>query len=400
MNSGPTNARVMDIVELPSVGSCVSSVAVISPDEQRRRAAATAMGECRNSQIREFSSYSSGPGEAPWTLNRDFDAVIVDLDSDPERALDLVKRICTNGLATVMVYSAKSDPGLMLKCMRAGAREFFTLPFKPGAIVEALARASTLRSAERLPKKADGKLLVFLTAKGGSGVTTLASNFAVSLAQESRQKTLLIDLGLPLGGVALNLGITAEHSTVDALQNVERLDADFFSSLLERHSSGLSVLAAPSEMASMQLSDKAINKLLQVARKGFDYVVVDAGSKLDLQHTHLFDKSATIFLVMQVGLAELRNSNRLISMLSAAGGPKVEIVINRYAPQSQEIAEEHITKALTRPAKWKIPNDYAAVRRMESTATPLMQEASEISRAIQEMARSVCGYPAAPEQKS
>jgi Flp pilus assembly CpaE family ATPase len=103
---------------------------------------------------------------------------------------------------------------------------------------------------------------------------------------------------------------------------------------------------------------------------------------------------------MQVGLAELRNSNRLISMLSAAGGPKVEIVINRYAPQSQEIAEEHITKALTRPAKWKIPNDYAAVRRMESTATPLVQEASEISRAIQEMARSVCGHPAAPEQKS
>ena len=34
-------------------------------------------------------------------------------------------------------------------------------------------------------KKTAGKLLVFASAKGGSGVTTVASNFAVSLAQES-----------------------------------------------------------------------------------------------------------------------------------------------------------------------------------------------------------------------
>jgi hypothetical protein len=74
-------------------------------------------------------------------------------------------------------------------------------------------------------------------------------------------------------------------------------------------------------------------------------------------------------------------------------------VINRYDPQSLEIAEEHITKALTRPAEWKIPNDYAAVRRMQSTATPLMQEASEISRAIRQMARSVCSPPADQAQK-
>jgi pilus assembly protein CpaE len=399
MNSGPTKARVRDIVEPLSVAAGVFSVAVISPDKQRREAATRALGECPNTQIQEFDSCRCDPNEEPCKLNRDFDAIIIDLDSDPECALNLVKCVHANGLATVMVYSAKSDPDLMLKCMRAGAREFLTLPFKPGAMVEALARASSLRSADRLAKKTDGKLLVFLTAKGGSGVTTLACNFAVSLAQESRQKTLLIDLGLPLGGVALNLGIKTEHSIVDALQDLERLDADFLSRMLEKHGSGLSVLAAPSEMAPEQVSDEAIDKLLEVARQEFSYVVVDGGSKLDLQHTHLFDKSATIYLVVQVGLAELRNSNRLISMLSAPGGPKLEIVINRYDPQSQEIAEEHITEALTRPAEWKIPNDYAAVRLMQNTATPLIQDDSEISRAIRQMARSVCVPSAAPAQK-
>jgi pilus assembly protein CpaE len=386
-----TEARVMDIVDSPFSGAGAFSVAVISPDKQRLNAATSALRECKSGPIQEFTSYPPDYNDLPRTLNRDFDVVIVDLDSDPEHALNLVKSICINGLATVMVYSAKADPDLLLRSMRAGAREFLTLPFDPGIMAEALVRASAFRTAVRPPKKDEGRLLVFLSAKGGSGVTTLACNFAVSLAQESGRKTLLIDLNLPLGGAAINLGIKAERSIANALENPRLLDSRFLFTLLARHSSGLSVLAAPSELAAVQVSDDAIDRLLDVARQEFDYVVVDAGSRLDLQSTHLFDKSATIYVVTQVGLAELRNSNRLISKLSTAGSPKLEIVINRYDPRCLEIAEEYITKALTRAAEWKIPNDYAAVRRMQNTATSLMQDDSEISRAIRQMTRSVSG---------
>jgi len=86
-------------------------------------------------------------------------------------------------------------------------------------------------------------------------------------------------------------------------------------------------------------------------------------------------------------------------MLSTGNRPKFEIVINRYDPRSREIDEEYITKALTKPAEWKIPNNYAAVRRMQNTATSLMQNDLEISRAIREMSRSVCGQPSIPKKK-
>jgi pilus assembly protein CpaE len=375
------------------------SVAVISPDEKRRNAAMSALGECQTGTIREFTSYPPGLDNVQRMLGHDFDVVIVDLDSNPTSALDLVEAVCTNGLATAMAYSAQANPDLLLRCMRAGSREFLLMPFAPGAMAEALVRASALRSAVRPPKKAGGGLHVFLSAKGGSGVTTLACNFAVSLAQESKQKTLLIDLNLPLGDVAIDLGVKAQYSTVNALQNSSRLDSNFLSTLLAEHSSGLSVLAAPSELATTQVSDDAIDKLLQVACQEFDYVVVDAGSKLDLQHTYLFEESTTIYLVTQIGIPELRNSNRLISKLSADNRPKLEIVINRYDPRSREIDEEYVTKALTKPPEWKIPNNYAAVRRMQNTATSLMQDDSQISRAIRKMARSVIGQPAIPEKK-
>jgi Flp pilus assembly CpaE family ATPase len=127
--------------------------------------------------------------------------------------------------------------------------------------------------------------------------------------------------------------------------------------------------------------------------------VVDAGSRLELQHTRLFDDSAYIYLVTQIGVPELRNSNRLIARLSAAGGPKFTIVINRYDSRIHEIAEEDIQKALTKPAEWKIPNNYAAVRRMQNTAVPLTEEDTEIARAIRQMSRSMCGQPALQEKK-
>ena len=99
-----------------------------------------------------------------------------------------------------MVYSAQVYPEMLVRCMRAGAREFLTQPITPATIAEAMVRASVRRPAVRVDqKKAGGKVLIFVGAKGGSGVTTVASNFAVSLAQESDKSTILIDLNLPSG---------------------------------------------------------------------------------------------------------------------------------------------------------------------------------------------------------
>jgi pilus assembly protein CpaE len=382
------------------VSSDAMSIAVISPDELRRSAATSTLGECQNGTIREFITYPPALNDVSRVLGHDFDVVLIDLDSDPNYALDLVKNICANGLATAMVFSAQADPDLLVRCMRAGAREYLMLPFEPGEMDEALRRVLGLRSATRPEKSAGGKMFVFLSAKGGSGVTTLACNFAVSLAHESSRKTLLIDLNMPLGDAAINLGIKAQYSVVNALENASRLDVHFLSGLLAEHESGLFVLAASSELAPVQMPEDAIDRLLSVARQKFDYVVVDAGSRLDLQHSDLFEESATLYLVTQIGVPELRNSNRLISNFSREGSPKIEIIINRFDPHNLAIDEEHITKALTRPATWKIPNNYAAVRKMQRTATPLTEEDSQISRAIKRMTRSVCGKHPTEQKRS
>ncbi len=381
-----------------ALGANALSVMVIGPDERRRDAVAGALAGSLCGVARQLPFYPE-LDQIPRMIELNHDVVIVDLDNNPEYALEVVENLCAGSQATVMVFSASCDSEMMIRCMRAGAREFLTLPITQNAMGEAMVRASVRRPTVRSAKKADGRLCVFWGAKGGSGVTTIATNFAISAAREAEQSVLLIDLDLPLGDAVLNLGLSPQYSTADALQNFNRLDANFLSRLTVKHSSGVSVLAAPGKLVPVQSSTEAIDRLVQVARQEFDCVVVDSGSRFDLLGTALFEASAVVYLVSQVGISELRNSNRLISEMFTSNLPRLEIILNRFSASSLGVDEEHITRALTRKAQWRVPEDTATARKMQATATPLALSESAIARAIRQMARVACGLTAEPEKK-
>jgi len=385
-HSSPHLVTNSEMVAAPAL-----SIALIGPNDARRAEAVLALDGCAGSEICEFCSYPTELDAACRMLEETYDVIIIDLDSDPEYALDLVESIASKGVATAMVYSSSADPEILVRCMRAGSREFLTIPFSPGVMAEALVRAAARRPVARIEAKAPGRMLTFMGAKGGAGATMLACNFAVALAQDKSQKTLLIDLDLPLGDAALNLGIVAEYSTIEALQAGDRLDSRFLDQLLVAHSSGLSVLAAPGRFVQYQASDESIERLISVARSQFDNVVIDVGAKLDLMGTAAYHDATAVYLVTQASIPELRNSNRLVSQFFSGDTPKLEIVINRYEARTLGLSEEHIAKALTRPVQWKIPNDFAAVRKMQIDATPLVLEDSPITRQIRKMASTVIG---------
>jgi pilus assembly protein CpaE len=381
-----------------SIGTNVLSVVVVGPDERRRDAVAGALAGSLSGLTRQLPFYPE-IDQIPRIIELNHDVVIVDLDSNPEFALEIVENLCAGSQATVMVYSSYSDSELMIRCMRAGAREFLTLPITQSAMAEAMVRASVRRPVVRSAKKADGRLCVFWGAKGGSGVTTIATNFAISAAREAEQSVLLIDLDLPLGDAVLGLGLNPQYSTADALQNFNRLDSNFLSKLTVKHSSGISVLAAPGKVIPFQSTTEAVDRLIHVARQEFECVVVDSGSRFDLRGTALFEPSATVYLVSQVGISELRNSNRLVSEMFTANLHKVEIILNRFTASSLGVDEEHITRALTRKAQWRVPEDNVATRKMQTTATPLAMSDSALARSIKQMARVACGLTAEPEKK-
>jgi pilus assembly protein CpaE len=369
------------------------SVAVISPNRQRRLSALSCFAQSGNARMREFSEYPSSLSEIPHLLDLRFDVILIDLDENSKFALELVETLCVARTAIVMVFSSIANPDLMLRSMRAGAREFFTLPFDQRATAKAMLWVAAHRQPAPAALKADGRLLIFFGSKGGVGVTTIASNFALALAEQSESSTLLIDLNLHLGDAAVNLGMKSTYSTVDALENYTTLDAFLLSRFLVHHPSGLSLLAAPAELPSMKATTVAIGSLLAVARQHFHYVVVDVGKKIDLKQMHLFEESATAYLVTQVGIPELRNANRLIGQFGSDHSPQLEIIVNRYQSRFLGLTDQHLAKALTRQIQWKVPNDYPAVRKMQSHGTPIIHQNSAIGPMIRKMAAIACNKP-------
>jgi pilus assembly protein CpaE len=367
------------------------AVGILGPDGQRLKTVASALSEHRGVRVTEFTSYPPKLDDLPAKLARTYDVLMVDVDSDTEYAFGIVEHLCASGRNYVMAYSEQADMKLAVRFMRAGAREFFTLPIDATELATALKTASTHRSTPTPEEKSGGKVFVFLGSKGGCGVTTLAANFALALAQESDRQTLLIDLGLPLGDAAINLGMVNEYSVDAALQHPERLDAKMLETLAAKHSSGLAVLGSSNEFPEGTPTKEAVDKLVAVARQGYDFVVVDAGSRLDLLQSTLFGELSTIFLVTQVGISEMRTANLMMKKYFTTSSDNVQIVLNRYKTSDLLFDEKTINDALTRPAEWKIPDDYAAARRRRETAEPMVLIDSAIAQSIRQMARTAGG---------
>jgi len=391
--TNPTTATAPE-----TIGTQMLSVALLGPTENRRKPIAAALTALHGSTVKEYPQYPE-IDDVPKLLEQGHDVIIIELDQDPEYALELVESICSSSGVTVMVYSEQVNQDMLVRCMRAGAREFLPQPVTASSIAEAMVRASVRRPAVKAAKKAAGKLLLFAGAKGGSGVTTVATNFSVALAQESRKNTVLIDLNLPLGNAALDIGLNPEYTTANALQNYDRLDANYLSTLLTKHSSGLFVLAAPDKYSSVQATNESVERLLAIARQEFEYVVVDVGSRFDSMTRSLLEAASVVYLVLQVSISELRNANRLITDLFRSRNVKLEIVLNRFTPRALGIDDASITKALTVAPSWKLPSDYPAARTAQNTASPLVMQDSAIAKVIRQMSRELAGVAETAEKK-
>jgi pilus assembly protein CpaE len=372
-------------------------IVLIVPDEGRRRTLAAALAGAQAIVVREFTDYPNIEAISQLVDGK-CDVVVVETDANADRALELVENICSAyPTVTVMIYTSRHDTNLLVRCMRAGAREVLTDPIQQNAITFALARASARPMEVRRVQKVPGKSLVFVGSKGGAGVTTVAANFAVHLARESGCRVAFVDMDLYLGDAALNLGIKPKFTMMDALQNEQRLDIHFLETLLFEHESSLMVLAAPEAHTSTASYGDTAGKVLRILKSAFDYVVVDGGAACGPMQDVLLAEAKTIYLVTEVSIPALRSCHLLIPHLlipHLTGDDLVrnlEVVLNRYDTRQAEIDECSIAKALTVPPTWKVPNDHNAVRHAQNNGSVLASEDTAVSRSLRDMARAACG---------
>ena len=148
--------------------------------------------------------------------------------------------------------------------------------------------------------------MAFFSAKGGSGATTVATNTAIQVHRMTGKRTVLVDLDLELGEIALFLGVEPRFSFVDLSRNFHRMDSNLLASFIECHESGIHVLSAPyqPERADVVTADQT-KQILQFLKQHYQYVVVDLSNSFTVRTVATFEKADEIYLVANVDLAAI-----------------------------------------------------------------------------------------------
>src|SRR6188768_2777016 len=107
----------------------------------------------------------------------------VALDSNPDKALDLVAQLAkTAPNCAILVTSTSADGNLILRAMRAGAKEFLTQPLKTEDLSHALQRVARQRAGAAGTTHRGCTIIAVAGATGGVGTTSVAVNLGCSLA--------------------------------------------------------------------------------------------------------------------------------------------------------------------------------------------------------------------------
>jgi pilus assembly protein CpaE len=354
---------------------------VISTDAGFRDALSRALASSRQAigVAAEITEPFTAIGDEQLRRLRDAKPVIVfvDLEADPALGIRLVEFLAdaTPDLLFVAAGEAPS-PELLMRVMQAGISEYLTKPLAAEALAGALERMERKLGGAAGVVQEPGKLLVFFSAKGGSGTTAVATNLAIHLHQLTQKRTLLADLDLELGEIALFLGVQPRFNFVDLVHNFHRLDAELLASYIERHDSGVHLLSAPFHPEKVEaVSGEQIRQILKFLKQNYDYVVVDTPRSFSPAAMAAFEQADAIYIVTAVDLPSLRNIKRSLPLLERITGgqlkERVRLVVNRYH-RDNVISVDEVHRTLGLEVHWKLSNDYEAVIHSINAGEPLM----------------------------
>jgi pilus assembly protein CpaE len=302
-------------------------------------------------------------------------AVVINLNHMGEPALKLVQRIVNECSSTAVICASRdSSPDLILRSMRAGARDFIRLPINDDELTTVVERTAefTAEHADDEPKKR-GRVIAVFSSKGGCGTTLIATN----LAMTQKNPTVLVDLNLQSGDLELLLGLKPKFSLADVVENRDRLDDALLASYITPHSKNLSLLAAPVKAESAEdIEPKHIYEVMELLRQRYDNVIIDTPHNFDSVTISALDHADQILVVLTLEIHAIRSTRRALEIFDRLGysRKKVKLVVNRWS-KNIELDQKQVEDFLGERVIAFIQSDYRAAVNSINLGQPLIASA-------------------------
>ncbi len=255
---------------------------------------------------------------------------------------DLVHRIRSDSRTAgtrILLMSQSVKPEDILAGLRAGANEYIL--WRPEAGDELLERVRALLPGTAplrpppAPAPPAGKIVCFLSAKGGTGTSSVCANMAQLLVEQVSPRTVaVVDLVLPVGSIGQIVGVSAPMTVVDLAQLPPRVvtPAQVRQKLIPVPDWNFYLLpgAPDPETAQMLVADR-LEGLITTISQAYDYVLIDFGRALSRISLPIIRKSARIVMVLSSELSAVSLTETTLKYFEQQGirRNRVYPVLNR-----------------------------------------------------------------------
>jgi len=259
----------------------------------------------------------------------------------------------------VILLRRRLDVGLLGQALRSGVREVITSD-------DLTALADAVRRSREVSQKMaghgadavqEGKVVTVFSAKGGVGKTTFSTNLSSYLASTGA-KVLVVDLDLAFGDVGISLQMLPQNSIVDLVGMAGHLDEQGLESVVTRHESGLDAACAPAEPSDAdRIPGSIISELLRVAKRSYDFVVVDTPPAFTEHVLAAFDNSDLLVLIATLDIPAVKNLRLTLDTLDLLGSPREDrvVVLNR-SDAKVGLKTEDVVTAIRQEIAVLVPN--------------------------------------------
>ena len=391
-----------ELAQLKSVSAGVECIAFVA-DNQTHGVVASVLDEVYNdaqvrdggtAQVIEYLSENPPPG-----------VLIVDISEAASPLTAIMSLTAALSEETRIIGIGEvNDIGLYREIIDSGATDYVIKPVTEKALSAAIQRTNEPVNTPGAVAVEQNQLRVaVIGARGGVGVSTVATNLAWIFGEEMHQKTTLLDLDLEFGTIALSLDLEPTRGLREALENPTRIDSLFISSATAKLTDNLSVMATEETLTGeIEFNPNAIDILFETLGRSTDNIIIDLPRPAFGLRQAVMHAATHIVLVTELTLPGLRDSIRLLSNAEdVAKDTPVIVIANRIAGPDQAMPVSEFQKALGRKITLQIPDDPKPLNKAANNGKPLLQQDKrcKAAKAIEKLAKQLAGTDAGKPAK-
>ncbi len=262
--------------------------------------------------------------------------------------------------ANMPLIALSSDPSVsrIKSCLDAGFSEYIT---KSGQAVPMLNEmVSRLLDISGALVKQGGLLMVFLSAKGGTGTSSICANIAMSIGQNQPEaRVVVVDMVLPIGSIAPIVGYEGPQNIVTiAEMPPDEVTPEFLrDKLTECAPWRFNLLAgSPDPESSNHLKAGRIVDIVSALKESYDYVLIDIGRSLSRITLPLIQRADLNILVVSTDVSTVSLTKPILEYMKSKGVSmdSVFVLLNR-AVGLEGLSKAETENALEIPIRTTMP---------------------------------------------